>query len=86
MPYTVSARSGRGVAYGDMTLSQLDGSIAADGKVTLCPWFSVSELPPEITDGRKPSEASLDYLRAFASTLAMTFTANGDARYAKLIN
>src|SRR6187431_627441 len=84
MPYTISARSGRGIDYGETTLGKIDGSIAANGKVTLRPWFSMRELPPEITDGREPSEATLDYVRAFASTLTMTFTTNGAARYATL--
>jgi len=82
IPYTVDARSGRGATYGATTLGQIDGSIAVTGKVALRTWFSVSELPPEITDGREPSESTLDYVRAFG--LEMTFSTNGNERHARL--
>jgi len=82
IPYTVDANSGHGVTYGETTLGQIDGSIAATGKVTLRTSFSVSELPPEITDGREPSKSTLDYVRAFG--LKMTFSTNGNERHASL--
>ena len=82
IPWTVSAVSGRGQSFGDMTIGSLDGSIAASGKVKLRSAFSYSELPPEIADGRKPELATFDYVRALPPT--MTFSKDGAARFAKL--
>jgi hypothetical protein len=77
-PYVIEARDGHGHDYGDVTLGQIDGSIAANGKVTLRTWFSVTELPPEIADSRKADKVILDYVRAFIPT--MTFSTHGAAR------
>jgi hypothetical protein len=82
IPYTVEAMDGRGHQYGDTTLGQIDGSIAASGKVTLRTSFSITELPPEIANGRKADEATLDYVRAFVPT--MTFSTHGAARLVEL--
>ena len=82
IPWSVDAVDGRGRDYGEVALGQIDGSIAASGTVVLRTWFSVHELPPELADGRKPSEATLAYVRALAPT--MTFTAKGGARRAHL--
>ena len=82
LPWRVDARDHDGNDWGPMALGQIDGSIAANGKVKLRPWFSVSELPPEVAAGLDKKEATLEYVSGLVPT--MTFTTSSGSRTSKL--
>jgi hypothetical protein len=82
LPWHVDGVDGHGRDWGEITLGQIVGSIAASGAVKLRPWFAVSELPPELVDGRDAKEATLAYVKAHTPT--MTFTTVAGRRHTHL--
>jgi len=77
IPWQIESRS-----YGAIAIGEIDGTIAANGSVKLRPWSSVSELPPELAEGRPAKEATLSFVTAVPPK--MTFSRSGGVRVAQL--